>query len=234
MILISVVTSVFVISMLLWIYYSINYADSIKGFSGFVNASPYDISGIILTIALPVILALLILIFFYILFFLFKSRAFFVKLNHVNTKINDNLEVIARRMIESVKLTYSSEFFKVFPVVMETFADALTDIITRSGIASELIISSEMEKYGNNRIVATCRIILNAKENQVDFDETLRRSLKKNESLLAAVEGFKSAYDRVLDATNRYDRDKFLYLFLEEGLLGKVYVVLTKALDSVK
>ena len=95
MILISVVTSVFVISMLLWIYYSINYADSIKGFSGFVNASPYDISGIILTIALPVILALLILIFFYILFLLFKSRAFFVKLNNVNTKINDNLEVIA-------------------------------------------------------------------------------------------------------------------------------------------
>ena len=115
---------------------------------------------------------------------------------------------------------------------MENLADTLTDIITKSGIASELIISSEMEKYGNNRIIATCRIILSLKETTVDFDENFKRSLKKNESLLASVEQFKMSYDKLLDATNNYDHDKFLYSTLETGVIGKVYLVLSRLLTD--
>jgi hypothetical protein len=233
MLALSIITIVFVFLSIFWTRFCVNYLDSVKGFQGFLNSSPYELSGVILMISIPVILGLLILVFSFVIYFLLKNKSFGERITTVNDKINANLEVVARRMIESAKLSYSSEFFKVFPMVMENLADGLTDIITRSGLTSELVISSEMEKYGNNRIVATCRIILNLKENKPDFDENFRRALKKNESLFASVENFKALYDKLLEATQRYDREKFLYSFLEEGGLGKVYLVLTRALKSI-
>ncbi len=233
MLALSIITIVFVFLSIFWMRFSMNYLDSVKGFQGFLNSSPYELSGVILMISIPVILGLLLLLFSFVVYFLLKSNVNGKRITSVNDKINENLEVVARRMIESAQLSYSSEFFKVFPMVMDNLADCLTDIITRSGMASELVISSEMEKYGNNRIVATCRIILNQKENRPDFDENLRRNLKRNESLFAAVENFKSIYDKLLDATVRYDREKFLYSFLEEGGLGKVYLILSLALEKI-
>jgi len=228
MLALSIITSTIVFLCIFWIRFSLNYVDSIKGFQGFLNSSPYELAGIILMISIPVVLCILILIFTYIIFFIFKNKSIVEQITLVNNKISSTLEVIARRMIESVKISYSSEFFKVFPMIMEDLADTLTDIITRSGIASELIISSEMEKYGNNRIIATCRIVLSLKDTTADFDENFRRALKRNESLLASVDHFKESYDKLLDTTKNYDHDKFLYSTLETGVVGKVYLILSR------
>ena len=234
MLALSIITIISIILCTFWIRFSINYTDSIKGFQGFLNSSPYDLSGIMLTTSIPVILCMLILIFIYIIYFFIRNKKFVEKITLTNSKINSTLEVIARRMIESSKISYSSKFFKVFPMIMEDLADTLTDIITKSGSASELIISSEMEKYGNNRIIATCRIILSLKDSKVDFEENFRRSLKKNESLLASCEHFTTSYDKLLEATINYDHDKFLYSALETGVIGKVYVVLSKMIEVHK
>ena len=36
------------------------------------------------------------------------------------------------------------------------------------------------------------------------------------------------SYDKLLEATINYDHDKFLYSALETGVIGKVYVVLSR------
>lgn len=234
MLVLTTITIITILLCFIWVRFSLNLVDSIKGFQGFSNYSPYELSGVILTISIPVILALLVLIFIYITYTFIKNKSFNERIAITNNKINSALEVMSRRIIESVKMSYSSEFFRVYPMVIEDLADTLTDIITKSGTASELVISSEMEKYGNNRMIATSRIILSLKEQDPDFDEKFRRTLKRNESLLASVEHFKKSYDKLLEATMNYDRDKFLYSSLETGIIGKAYLVLSRLIDSIK
>lgn len=227
-------TSIIIFLCFLWLRFSLNIIDSLKGVQGLSNLSAYELSSIVLMVAIPVILLLLILIFIYLMDLFIKNKSLNERITITNTKIHSALEVMSRRMMESLKMSYSAEFFKLYPIIMDDLSDTLTDIITKSGTTSELVISSEMEKYGNNRLIATCRIILLMKEKNINFDENFKNALKNNESLLASVEHFKKSYDKLLEATINYDHNKFLYSSLETGIVGKVYLILTKLIGSSK
>ncbi len=215
-----------------WGVWASNHFLSSYDLSGVAQILPQDMSYMIFAVALPIILLLLfIAIMFFAISNYMNRRIFLSLLNDSKTEMA-SLQTLSKAVIEVRKLGFTNQFFLNLPIILNDISICLSEIIFKTGMASDVVIFDALSKNGDNRLYAMCKIILDLRESTPHFDENLRRKVKKDSSVAGAIAIFSSKYNKLLKVLKNYDLDGFVYSLMEEGALGKVNNILNASISS--
>lgn len=216
----------------IWFFWASNFFFSSYDFSGVVQILPQDLSYMIFAVIIPIIFLLLLIC---VLFFAVSNhinRSIFFDLLKVNKAEISSLQTLSKAVIEVRKLGFTNQFFLNLPIILNDLSICLSDIISKTGMASDVVIFDALNKNGDNRLYAICKIILDLRESTPHFDENLRRKVKKDSFVAGHISIFLNKYNKLLDVLKNYDLDGFVFSLMEEGCLGKVSNILNMALNS--
>ena len=214
-----------------WGIWGSHYFLSSYGFGGVAEVLPSDMSYILFAVGLPILILLMIALVAYVVISTNQTRAIIANLLQVSKSEMSGIQTVGRSLIEVRKLGFTNQFFINLNIIFNDMSQFIANIITKAGIASDVVVYDALSKTGDNRLYAICRIILDKRESTPHFDESLRRLLKRDESLAGIISIFSEKYDKLLRIVEKYDLDGFISSILEEGELGKVRNVLLNALN---
>lgn len=220
------------VSSLFWGVWSSNYFLSSSNFQGFGRILPQDMAYMIFAIGMPIILLLFVGAILFIAISHQQNRNAMLNILAGNKAQMSSLQTVSRALIEVRKLGFTNQFFLNLPIVLNDVSICLADIISKTGMASDVVIRDSLEKNGDNRLYSICKIILDLRESTPHFDENLRRKVKKDITIAGSISIFSDKYNRLLKILKNYDLDGFIYSLIEEGELGKVHNIFNMALHS--
>ena len=219
-------------SSLFWGIWSSNYFLSAPNFHGVGRILPQDMAYMIFAVGMPIILLLFVGAILFIAISNQQNRSSVLNMLAANKSQMSSLQTVSKALIEVRKLGFTNQFFLNLPIVLNDISICLSDIISKTGMASDVVIRDAIEKNGDNRLYSVCKIILDLRESTPHFDENLRRKVKKDMSIAGSIGIFSSKYNKLLKVLKNYDLDGFIYSLIEEGELGKVHNILNMALHS--
>ncbi|MBR1544846.1 MAG: hypothetical protein IJ638_02795, partial [Alphaproteobacteria bacterium] len=190
-----------------------------------------DMSYILFAIGLPILILLMIALVVYVIVSINQTKEIIANLLQISRSEMSGIQTVAKSLIEVRKLGFTNQFFTNLSMILNDMSQFIANIIAKAGIASDVVIFDALSKNGDNRLYSVCRIILDKRESTPHFDESLRRLLKRDESLAGVISIFSEKYDKLLRGVEKYDLDGFVSSILEEGELGKVHNVLMNALN---
>ncbi len=214
-----------------WGIWGSHYFLSSYGFGGVAQILPSDMSYVLFAVGIPILILLMIALVVYVIASMNQTKQIIANLLQISRSEMSGIQTVAKSLIEVRKLGFSNQFFTNLSVVLNDMSQFIASIITKAGIASDVVVYDALSKTGDNRLYAVCRIILDKRETTPHFDESLRRLLKRDESLAGIISIFSEKYDKLLRIVTKYDLDGFIISILEEGELGKVRNVLLNALN---
>lgn len=214
-----------------WGIWGSHYFLSTYGIGGVAEVLPSDMSYVLFAVGLPILILLMIALLVYVIVSMNQSRAIIANLLQVSKFEMSGIQTVGKSLIEVRKLGFTNQFFTNLPMILNDMSQFIANIITKAGIASDVVVYDALSKTGDNRLYAICRIVLDKRESTPHFDESLRRLLKRDESLAGIISIFSQKYDKLLRIVSKYDLDGFVSSILEEGELGKVRNVLLNALN---
>ncbi|MCR5506230.1 MAG: hypothetical protein K6F04_00075 [bacterium] len=188
-------------------------------------------SYILFAIGLPILILLMIALVVYVVVSINQTKQIIASLLQISRSEMSGIQTVAKSLIEVRKLGFTNQFFTNLSMILNDMSQFIANIIAKAGIASDVVIFDALSKTGDNRLYSVCRIILDKRESTPHFDESLRRLLKRDESLAGIISIFSEKYDKLLRIVGKYDLDGFISSILEEGELGKVHNVLLNALN---
>lgn len=156
----------------------------------------------------------------------YKARLFdqFFRNNaHANQVALEGAEAISKSLLEMRKIGYTTQFFSLLPVVYQDFYDSLRRIL--KGV---VLTESTRLDSGSEDIWSLSRSFLVQVARDPALLEDIRRNFKKHDEIAKEFANFQLRYKRLIEALKSYDRDAFVYQFVEEGSLGRVYQLLSK------
>ena len=215
-----------------WGVWATHYFLSTYDLTGVAEILPSDMAYVLFAVAIPVILLLIIVVVIYLAFISSRNKNVLMYLLKVSNSQMVSFNRLVGEFRDSRKLNLSNQFFLTLPLVFDDMSQAIADIIYKTGMDSEVVIDDALAKSGANRLYSVCKIVLNKRESTPRFDESLKRMVKKNESLAGMILVFSEKYDRLLKVLNDYDLQHFVSNIIEEGVLGKVRGILLLALNS--
>ncbi|MBR4315852.1 MAG: hypothetical protein IKP65_02615 [Alphaproteobacteria bacterium] len=214
-----------------WGFWGSHYFLSSYGFGGVAEVLPSDMSYVLFAVGLPILILLMIALVIYVIASMNQTKMIIANLLQISKSEMSGIQTVGKSLIEVRKLGFTNQFFVNMPMILNDMSQFIADIIAKAGIASDVVIYDALSKTGDNRLYAVCRIILDKRESTPHFDESLRRLLKRDESLAGVISIFSDKYDKLLRIVSKYDLDGFVSSILEEGELGKVRNVLLNALN---
>ncbi len=214
-----------------WGFWGSHYFLSSYGFGGVAEVLPSDMSYVLFAVGLPILILLMIALVIYVVVSMNQTKQIIASLLQISRSEMSGIQTVGKSLIEVRKLGFSNQFFINFPVILNDMSQFIANIITKAGIASDVVVYDALSKTGDSRLYAVCRIILDKRESTPHFDESLRRLLKRDESLAGIISIFSDKYDKLLRVVGKYDLDGFVSSIIEEGELGKVRNVLLNALN---
>jgi hypothetical protein len=217
---------------LAWGAWSSNYFLSATDLSGVARILPSDLAYILFSVALPVILMLLIVLVIMSLASNHMTRSALKGLLVANRGGLEDMQTMSKSLIILQKLGFTSQFYATLPIVVNDICVSIADIITKSGLASDMVVFDSLNKSGDSRLYAICNIILAAKASIPHFDENLRRKVKKDAAVAASIVIFSRKYNKLLKALKAYDASDLVYGVMEGGLLGQVRGIFVSALGG--
>ncbi|MBD5405618.1 hypothetical protein HDR59_03660 [bacterium] len=215
-----------------WGVWSSNYFLSGPDFQGVGQILPQDMAYMIFAVGMPVILLLFVGVILFIGVSNHFNRGILLNILAGNKAQMSSLQTVSKALIEVRKLGFTNQFFLNLPIVLNDISVCLADIISKTGMASDVIIFDALNKNGDNRLYSVCKIILDLRESTPHFDENLRRKVKKDALVAGSIGIFSTKYNKLLKTLKNYDLDGFVYSLIEEGELGKVHNILNMALHS--
>lgn len=219
-------------SSLFWGIWSSNYFLSSPNFQGVGRILPQDMAYMIFAVGMPIILLLFVGAILFIAISNQQNRGAVLNILAGNKAQMSSLQTVSRALIEVRKLGFTNQFFLNLPIVLNDVSICLADIISKTGMASDVVIRGALEQNGDNRLYSVCKIILDLRESTPHFDENLRRKVKKDMSIAGSIGIFSAKYNKLLKILKNYDLDGFIYALIEEGELGKVHNIFNMALHS--
>lgn len=215
-----------------WGVWSSNYFLLSPDFQGVGRILPQDMAYMIFAVGMPVILILFVGVILFIGVSNHFNRGILLNILAGNKAQMSSLQTVSKALIEVRKLGFTNQFFLNLPIVLNDISICLADIISKTGMASDVVIFDALNKNGDNRLYSVCKIILDLRESTPHFDENLRRKVKKDIMIAGSIGIFSSKYNKLLKILKNYDLDGFVYSIIEEGELGKVHNILSVALHS--
>ena len=215
-----------------WGVWGSNYFLSSYGFGGVAEILPSDMSYVLFAVGIPILILLIIALIIYIVVSMNQMKQMIVNVLQVSKSEMSGIQAVGKSLIEVRKLGFTNQFFTNLPMVLNDISQFIADIIMKAGIASDVVVYDALSKTGDTRLYAVCRIILEKRESTPHFDESLRRLLKRDESLAGVVAIFSQKYDKLLKFAEKYDLDGFVSSILKERELGKVRNILLGALNA--
>ncbi|MBN1783643.1 MAG: hypothetical protein JW812_01615 [Alphaproteobacteria bacterium] len=215
--------SAFVLLSLLWVRYVFAVLPSNPAFLNYVGIEKLSLSLLISFGFVPL---------FFVAFLIFiisasqKARLFdhfFRNSIRSNQVALEGAETISKSLLEMRKIGYTTQFFSLLPIVYQDFYDSLRRIL-RGVVLTE----SPRLDSGSEDIWGLCRSFLVQVARDPAIMEDIRRNFKKHDEIAKEFANFQLRYQRLLKALQSYDRDSFVYQFVEEGSLGRVYQLLSK------
>ena len=219
-----------VLAGVLWGVWAARYFFTAYSISGVGQILPSDMAYIIFAAALPVILLMMIAAIAFFAIANQANRAALVALLRAARGQNESLISTLNTLNSLKKLGFSSQFFAELPTILDGMAYAVGDIIAKSGMASEPELAEAMGREQGGRLGAVCRIILDLKESTPNFDENLRRRVKRDERVARAIAVFLEKYARLGRALAEHDAGGLVRESIEGGDLGQARTVLAGAL----
>ncbi|MGN0929726.1 MAG: hypothetical protein ACI4N3_03750 [Alphaproteobacteria bacterium] len=217
-----------------WGIWSSNYFLSTYNFQGFGQILPQDMAYMIFAVVIPIILLLFIGVILFIAISNHLHSRVLLNILNSNKAQMSSLQTISRALIEVRKLGFTNQFFLNLPMVLNDVSICLADIISKTGLASDVVILDALNKNGDNRLYSVCKIILDLRESTPHFDENLRRKVKKDMTIAGSIVIFSEKYNKLLKVLKNYDLDGFVYSLIEEGELGKVHNILSMSIHSLE
>lgn len=215
-----------------WGVWSSKYFLSSPNFQGVGGILPQDMAYMIFAVIIPIILLLFVGIFLFVAISNHTNKNVLVSLLNGNKSQMSSLQILCKSLIEVRKLGFTNQFFLNLPIVLNDISVSLAGIISKTGMASDIVIFDALNKEGDNRLYSICKIILDLRESTPHFDENLRRKVKKDAVIAGNIGIFSSKYNKLLKVLKNYDLDGFIYSLIEEGELGKVHNILSSAIYS--
>lgn len=212
-----------------WGIFGSHYFLSTYGLGGVAEILPSDMSYVLFAVILPILFLMMIALIFYVVSGINQNKQYMTLLLQSIKSQMSGIQTIGKSLIEVRKLGFTNQFFINLPIVFNDISQFVANIISRMGIASEVVIYDALSKEGDTRLYSICKIILDKRESTPHFDESLRRLVKRDEVLSGMIGLFIEKYDNLLNIVNKYDVDHFVVRILEEGDLGKVYNILSNA-----
>ncbi|MDR1476761.1 MAG: hypothetical protein LBI17_01375 [Rickettsiales bacterium] len=210
-----------------WGVWAAKYFLESQGISGVGRILPSDMSYMIFAVALPIILLFMVAAIVLFAVANHANRAALVALLRSNKGETESLASISKTLILLKKLGLAGQLFSMLPSILGDMAAMVADIIAKTGMASEVVVFDALSKERENRLYAVCRIITDLRESTPHFDENLRRRVKKDESVAAAIAAFAGKYSRLVKVLGDYDVDGLALTAVEGGMLGRVHGILT-------
>lgn len=215
-----------------WGIWSSNYFLSSYNFQGFGQILPQDMAYMIFAVGMPIILLLFVGVILFIAMSNHQNRDILLNILSGNKAQMSSLQTVSRALIEVRKLGFTNQFFLNLPIILNDISICLADIISKTGMASDVVIFDALNKNGDNRLYSVCKIILDLRESTPHFDENLRRKVKKDMTIAGSIGIFSLKYNKLLKILKNYDLDGFVYSLIEEGELGKVHNILSMSVHS--
>ncbi|MBD5398273.1 hypothetical protein HDR60_02075 [bacterium] len=215
-----------------WGIWSSNYFLSSYNFQGFGQILPQDMAYMIFAVGMPIILLLFVGVILFIAMSNHQNRDVLLNILSGNKAQMSSLQTVSRALIEVRKLGFTNQFFLNLPIILNDISICLADIISKTGMASDVVIFDALNKNGDNRLYSVCKIILDLRESTPHFDENLRRKVKKDMTIAGSIGIFSLKYNKLLKILKNYDLDGFVYSLIEEGELGKVHNILSMSVHS--
>jgi hypothetical protein len=219
---------------LVWGVLASNYFFAAVDLSGVARILPSDISYILFSVALPIILMLMIVLIAISVASNHMTRSALSVLLKTNRAGLEGMEEMSKSLIILQKLGFTSQFFATMPLIVNDICLSIADIVTKSGLASDIVVFDALNRQGDARLYAVCNIILEIRASTPHFDENLRRKVKKDSETAAAIAIFSSKYNQLLKTVKAYDAGDLVYGVLDRGLLGQVHGILISALGDKK
>ena len=215
-----------------WGIWSSNYFLSSYNFQGFGQILPQDMAYMIFAVGMPIILLLFVGVILFIAMSNHQNRDVLLNILSGNKAQMSSLQTVSRALIEVRKLGFTNQFFLNLPIILNDISICLADIISKTGMASDVVIFDALNKNGYNRLYSVCKINLDLRESTPHFDENLRRKVKKDMTIAGSIGIFSLKYNKLLKILKNYDLDGFVYSLIEEGELGKVHNILSMSVHS--
>jgi len=217
-----------------WGFWGSHYFLSSYGFGGVAEILPSDMSYILFAVGLPILILLVIGLIVYVVVSVNQTKLVIANLLQISKSEMSGIQTVGKSLIEVRKLGFTNQFFVNLPMLLNDISQFIADIITKTGIASDVVVYDALSKVGDNRLYTICRIVLDKRETTPHFDESLRRLFKRDESVAGMISLFSQKYDKLLKIVGKYDLDGIVAPILEEGELGKVRNIFLNALNNVK
>lgn len=215
-----------------WGVWGTHYFLSTYNMTGVGGILPSDMSYILFAVALPIILLLMLVLIFCVIVSNNQNKNILFNLLQSNKSSMSGIQTIAKSLIEVRKLGFTNQFFTNLPIIFNNMSQIIADIISQTSMASDVVVYDALSKDGDNKLYSVCKIILDKRESTPHFDESLRRLVKKDDSLAGMISIFSEKYDNLLKFINKYDLDGFVSQIIEEGDLGKVRNILLASLTN--
>lgn len=189
---------------------------------------------LIIILFMPIVLIWMVFGFVYLAFSFHYHKRHFLSLMYNAKKNTEYTEVIVRSLLESREKGEITDFIRSINFVLYEFSEILTTIISKTKLANDEVLSRIWEQNIDFKIWALTEIILEQYNNRHNFTQYLKREIYKNESLKALVIKYNEKYKRFIHILGKYDNEKIVRGFFEEGNLGKVNSIFVSIEQEVK
>ncbi len=139
-----------------------------------------------------------------------------------------NMETLSKTMLEQRQLAYTSAFFAQLPIIYQSLYDSVIKIVSYS------FFFPERFKHENSDLFSFCRVFLAEVAKNPEMVIKIRQTFKKNEKIQLEMATTQIKYERFLKALKIYDRDQFVYQYINDGVVGEVMDILISSYEDVK
>ncbi len=221
-----------IILTIFWIIFGSKYFLGTLSPSGFVTMLPSEMSYLLFSIIIPVILIFLVGLIAYEIISAKETKKMLIEVMKNAKKESGILQTTAETLLEMRKLGFTQQFFINLPFIFNDISLFLAKIISLLQIESQVVIDNAISKPQDSRLSCVCRIILLKRDNTPNFDLRLSKTLLQNEELKGYVMLFFEKYESLIKMVKQYDKDQMIFKMIEQGELGQVYNIFINAKNN--